>query len=161
MGLDPRWLALIEVGTATVSVGPSAVVPDRRHDRVTVSTPPSHNNLYVNSPHGGRVLSEAGRAWKASAEKLLEAMRRPERYPVTVHWVVNEWLRSNRDAANSSKALMDAMVGAEVLTDDSVSYVVGERWDYRPVEGGVGVTVWWEYADEVPAKPKRKKNPSA
>jgi hypothetical protein len=53
--------------------------------------------------------------------------------------------------------LVDAMVEAGVLAADDVRYVVGETWQYRPREGGVGLTVWWEAADPVPAKPKRRR----
>ncbi len=155
MGLDPRWLELIEGGTAAVSVGPSAVIPLAPHDSVTVSVPPSVNNLYLTTRSGKRVLTPSGRQWKEDAIKALRCLRKPERYPVTVHWTINEWVRANRDGANTEKALIDCMVEAGVLVADDVRHVVGETWSYRPVEGGVGVTVWWEYADEVPVKPKK------
>lgn len=157
MGLDPRWLKVIEAGAASVSVGPPAVLPaGGKLERVTVSVPPSVNNLYLTTRDGNRVLTPAGRAWKAAATELLEAMRRPDRYPVTVHWAVNEWLRANRDGANLEKAMVDCLVDAKVLAADDIRHIVGETWSYLPVVGGFGVTVWWEYADPVPEKPKRR-----
>jgi Holliday junction resolvase RusA-like endonuclease len=154
MGLDPRWLAVIEGGTAAVTVGPSAVVPGEPQDSVTISVPPSVNNLYLTAKTGRRVLTPSGRAWKDEAVIKLKAMRKPERYPVTVHWTINEWVRVNRDGANTEKALVDCMVEAGILAADDVRHIVGETWSYRPVEGGVGVTVWWEYAEETAEKPK-------
>jgi len=66
-------------------------------------------------------------------------------------------MRVGPSAAGSEKILVDAMVEAGVLAADDVRYVVGETWQYRPREGGVGLTVWWEAADPVPAKPKRRR----
>lgn len=154
MAVSKKWLAeFAKNGMHPVGDPPS-------NDGVVVvnlPVPPSVNNLYFNSPHGGRVMTAEGRAWCEDAIDRLKAMRKATAYPVTIHYVIREYVRANRDGSNMEKALVDCMKKAKVIEDDDVRRVVGQSWRYEPTEDGVGVDVWWEPADPTPPKPKRRK----
>ncbi len=127
---------------------------------VNLPIPPSVNNLYFNSPHGGRVMTSEGKDWCEKAIKSLEVMKKPINYPITIHYVIREYVRSNRDGANMETIIVDCMKKAGVIEDDDVRRVVGESWRYEPTDDGKGVDVWWEPASAPPAKKTKRKNKS-
>lgn len=171
MGLDIRWLAQIakaDPDAVKVPAGLSVVKPVYMSTSgtadgvvapywaVRLTLPPSVNGLFSQGKSGRRFKTKKGKEWTANAVAALAVMPRPERYPVTVCWVVREVMHRARDIGNCEKALVDAMVEAGVLVDDKWEYVRGQRFSCEPVEGGTGVDVWWEYADEYPAWCKKK-----
>lgn len=159
MGLDPRWLALIEGGTATASVGPSAVLPGEPQDFVVVPLPPSVWRMYSRNRDGSQRLSDEAKKWFEVAIPIAKGLRKPKSLPVKVHYVVQEWIRASADVDNFLKCVRDLLKKAEVVPDDKVGCIRGGSDDYQPFEGGVGVRIWLE--DVEPAakqpKPKRKK----
>ncbi len=124
---------------------------------VIVAVCPSYNNAYPTGRNGRRFLSEAGRRWKAENVPVLARLPRadPGRH-VLITYTILEWLNSQRDGSGLEKLIVDAMVEAGVLAEDSLKYVSGETWRYRPAEGGCGIRVEWAY-DPDPPEPKPKK----
>lgn len=157
MGLDPRWLSVIEAGAAAVTVGPSAVLPAEPQDAVVVPLPPSVWRMYSRNRGGGQRLSDEARAWFDAAVPIMRRLRRPKALPVKLHFVIQEWMRASRDGDNLVKLLRDAAVRAGVVPDDKVGCIRGGSDDYQPFAGGVGVRVWLEEVEPAAAKPKRKR----
>lgn len=157
MGLDPRWLGLIEGGTAAVSVGPSAVIPSAPQDSVVVPLPPSVWRMYSRNAGGGQRLSDEAKAWFDEAIPMAKGLRKPKSLPVKVHYVVQEWVRASADVDNFLKLVRDLLKKAEVIPDDKVGCVRGGSDDYQPFEGGVGVRIWLEEVEPAAKKPKSKK----
>ncbi len=161
MGLDPRWIDRIfpePVQNPPKSLEDSArlsEVPSAQS--VIVAVPPSYNNCYPTSRTGRRFLGEEGKRWYGENLPLLAALPKPERYPVRVTYVIRQWVNRARDGSGIEKLLVDGLVKAGVLADDSLKYLTEELWLYRPEDGGVGVHIWWEYAEPVPVKPKPKR----
>ncbi len=146
VGLDPRWLALIEGGTAEVSVGPSAVIPSTPQDSVVVVVPlpPSVWRMYSRNGNGSQRLSDEAKAWFAESIPIAKRLCKPKSLPVKVHYVVQEWVRASADVDNFLKCIRDLMKKAEVVPDDKVGCIRGGSDDYQPFEGGAGVRIWLE-----------------
>jgi hypothetical protein len=126
---------------------------------VVVSVPPSYNNAYPTSRSGRRFLSDDGKAWYELNLKVLAELEKPERYPVVLVYTIREWVNPRRDGSGLEKLIADGCVKAGVFVDDSLPYISGEDWRYRPCEGGVGVEVSWYYDPDPPKeRPKKPKN---
>lgn len=96
---------------------------------VELPVPPSVNNIWRVARHGNRTrvtLSKGYREWLDLAIILLRMnMPRVKAYPVAVRITIvrgKGWSKG-RDADNTIKALVDALVKAERIADDSEDYV--------------------------------------
>lgn len=124
---------------------------------VVVAVCPSYNHAYPTGRNGRRYLSPEARGWKAANVPILARLPKadPGRH-VVVTYTILEWVNTRRDGSGMEKLLVDAMVEAGVLADDSLKYVSGEVWRYRPSIDGHGIRVEWAY-DPDPPEPKPKK----
>jgi hypothetical protein len=128
---------------------------------VVVAVCPSYNNAYPTGRNGRRYLSKAAVAWNKDNLKILGELPKadPSR-PVIITYTILEKVNPRRDGSGLEKLLVDGMVKEGVIKDDTVVYVSGEVWRYRPEEGGKGVRVEWEYDPDPPkldVKKTRKK----
>jgi Holliday junction resolvase RusA-like endonuclease len=126
-------------------------------DSVVVAVCPSYNHAYPTGANGRRYLAPEAREWKAANVPILARLPKadPGR-PVVITYTILEWVNTRRDGSGMEKVLVDAMVEAGVLADDSLKYVSGETWRYRPSADGHGIRVEWAY-DPDPPEPKPKK----
>lgn len=109
---------------------------------VTIPAPPSANNLFATAGRR-RVKSQQYRQWLYLVVPALGTLAAPElptRYLLTLS---GKW-NMQSDGENALKAVLDAVVLAGVLPDDSLKHVVGGRWVYVGGEGQRLVTVGWE-----------------
>lgn len=92
--------------------------------RLTLSWPPSVNNLFLNVAKRGRVPTKEYTAWRKTAGWELKAQR-PRKFKAPVEIVVelNPPTRRAFDLDNRNKALLDLLVTHEVIPDDSMKYV--------------------------------------
>lgn len=104
--------------------------------------PPTANNLHA-VVRGRKVLSRAGREYRGAVVAAVaeQRARRLEATRLAVTLTLNPPDRRRRDIANSEKAVIDALVFAGVIPDDSlIDRLVIERGDVkRP--GTVTVTL--------------------
>lgn len=102
--------------------------------QVEVVLPPTSNNLFINVNGRGRVPSPKYREWKAIAQLAFARMQPAEVFPVSVHITVcgGKGFRKGSDICNREKGILDAMVEAGVLPDDSWEYVQRVIISYRP-----------------------------
>lgn len=83
--------------------------------------PPSTNNLFINAGRK-RVLSPEYRAWKTQAAWELKAQKvKKFEGRALIHIDLDDTRRG--DADNRAKAVLDALVDAEVLAGDSKKHV--------------------------------------
>jgi crossover junction endodeoxyribonuclease RusA len=87
--------------------------------------PISTNNLFVNVPGRGRIMSKDYREWKKTAAQMLHVQKPLPRFalPVSVTLYVGEKGVGQMDADNAAKACLDALVAAGVIHDDSKKWV--------------------------------------
>ena len=92
-------------------------------------TPPSMNNLFVNVPRVGRVVSKKYKAWREDAKAMLLTQRRPAE-PITyrVNLDISVPRIKNADISNRIKAAEDAIVRGGILKDDSLVESLTVRW---------------------------------
>lgn len=90
--------------------------------------PPSVNNLFAHGSRGGKVRrfpTKAYKAWRFEAVIRIKSARNKQQYcwpfPGPVECAIDLLTPDNRrrDADNYSKAILDALVDAGVLRDDS------------------------------------------
>ena len=94
--------------------------------RVSLPMPPSANNMFVNVPGKGRVRSKDYTNWAKAAGWIIKAQRvRKFNVPVRIKIEVNNPRGLGFDIDNRIKAVLDALVAAEVLVDDSARWVRG------------------------------------
>lgn len=108
--------------------------------------PPTVNSLWRNL--GRTVLSKRGRLWKQAAQMELLSQERPREPFQGPVWVTIELRppdRRRRDLDNHAKAVLDALVDAGILIDDSMHVVRRLVIESGPVEkrGAVRVNVQW------------------
>jgi hypothetical protein len=132
--------------------------PADRPGSVVVDVPPGLNNAYPTGRNGRRFLSDEGRRWKAANVPVLARLPKaePDRH-VVIEWTILEFQNERKDGSGLEKLLVDGMVEAGVLADDSLKYVSGEVWRYRPEDGGRGIRVSWHYDPQPPAAKPRKR----
>jgi hypothetical protein len=104
---------------------------------------PSTNNLFITSGRR-RVKSPDYRAWIEANTAEAKRLAKPSKYPVRVCWSLCGKVNQARDGANTEKAATDLLVSVGVLAGDSLKYVAGERWDYRPSDEPEYMLVWLE-----------------
>lgn len=102
--------------------------------QVELALPPTSNNLFINVQGRGRVPSPKYREWKAIAQLAFARMQPASVFPVAVHITVcgGKGFRKGSDICNREKGILDAMVEAGVLPDDSWEYVQEVVISYRP-----------------------------
>jgi crossover junction endodeoxyribonuclease RusA len=107
---------------------------------VKLPWPPSVNH-YWKARGGGRFIAPRARAWLDGAVLLLRASGVRFDGQVVVRMYLSPPDRRKRDGDNLEKAIMDALVKAGVIVDDSIEYVkksckevLGERKGYVLLE---------------------------
>lgn len=99
--------------------------------RYELPFPPSTNNLFVNVRRGGRVRSEAYKAWTDIAEwEMARQGRRRILGPVAVSIALVRPDKRRRDASNTIKAVEDLLVSMGVIEadDDRIVQKVSAQW---------------------------------
>lgn len=100
--------------------------------------PISTNNLFVNVPGRGRIMSKDYRAWKQRVVQVLAAQRPLPRFalPVEITFYVGERGIGQMDSDNTAKAYLDAIKVAGVIHDDSRKWVRRSGAVWVPGMGG-------------------------
>ena len=112
-------------------------------DRIVLSLPmpPSTNNLFANSSHGGRFKTEEYDAWLTEAGWRIQAQK-PGRivgpYSIEIN-VSRPHTKRRMDLANREKAISDLLVKHHVIADDSLCERLTMAW--TPPGEGVLVTL--------------------
>lgn len=104
--------------------------------------PPVLNNLYLNIPRKGRVLSYQGKAWKEKAgwEARQHWGDEPSKAPFAINLTV--YVKHMRDVNSSDKLLLDAMQGIVYENDTQVDELHIQRYKAAKGEDGwIEVTV--------------------
>lgn len=138
---DPRWLRKARAkGQASVQ----AVRLERDLDVIELPAPPSTNNLFIhvsrwsrkqNKQIVRRVPSKDYEDWQKAVVGIVPRLRSPLTYPIGMELtLVGKWFRA-RDGANIEKPITDSLVAAGVLAGDSLLYITGQVWRYRPGTG--------------------------
>lgn len=89
---------------------------------LTLPVPPSTNNLFINLPGRGRVISGGYQRWKDAAKDALWGQK-ITRFNVPVAVTITVPDKGRRDADNFNKGIMDFLVCHEIIEDDSRRYV--------------------------------------
>ncbi len=89
---------------------------------VRLSWPPSVNH-YWKARGSRRFISPMAKAWLDEAILLLRATKVRFDGPVRVRMLLSPPDRRRRDGDNLEKAIMDSLVKASVIQDDSLAYV--------------------------------------
>lgn len=106
---------------------------------IALPKPPSTNNLFVNVPRRGRVISNEYDAWREAAGwDLVSARPGKIKGQVSVEIAVED--KGNRDLDNCSKAILDLLVTHGVIEGDSRKYVRNINLHWEDIEG-VRITV--------------------
>jgi crossover junction endodeoxyribonuclease RusA len=109
--------------------------------------PPSTNNLFRNGVVKGkhmRFQSKGYRAWRLEAALRLMVAKLPRFIaPVAVKLELTPKDKRSRDADNCAKPVLDALVEARVLPDDSNRFVrsVSIHWQEPAKRAGVVVSI--------------------
>lgn len=104
--------------------------------RLTLPFPISTNRIW-RAYKGRNILTEDYRRWKALAASEI-ALQRPERLIGAFRITATLYRRDRRklDLDNRAKALLDALVAAKVIEDDSLAHQITLRWGEGIVPGG-------------------------
>jgi len=92
--------------------------------RLTLSWPPSVNNLFLNVAKRGRVPTKEYKDWRDTAGKELVAQR-PRRFagPVELTVELHPPTRRAFDPDGKLKAPIDLLVTHQIIPDDSIKFV--------------------------------------
>lgn len=131
-------------GTARITHSIGVKLPGGTRNVVTVTLPPSTNNLFATSG-GKRVKTREYKDWIAAVVPLFMDLKRPE-LPCRVCISLEGKVPRQRDGDNFLKPVMDALVTAQVIPGDSLVYIVGASWGYWPDDGRPRLSV--EFAPE-------------
>ena len=94
--------------------------------------PPTANNLFVNG-RKGRFRSPGYEAWQAEVHLRIRRQRPdPIIGAYRADFVFNRPDNRRRDLGNLEKAVMDAIVKAQVVLDDSLCVDLRLRWSSMP-----------------------------
>jgi crossover junction endodeoxyribonuclease RusA len=121
-----------------------------RRLEVKLPWPPSVNH-YWKARGGRRFISPTAKAWLDEAILLLRATRVRFDGPVRVSMFLSPPDRRRRDGDNLEKAVMDALVKAGVIQDDSLRHVPEARRELVGDCGGYVLLVVEEMGDDKPA----------
>lgn len=151
MGLPLDWLAKLEaagatstgVNTAALQAANSKPKKTRKPDTETcireicVPIPPTTNNLFLNARYGGRITTDKYKDWKGETEELFRQLTPMTQFPIAITITINggKGFRKGSDIANREKAIVDSIVAAEVIPDDSWDYVQRVLIEYQPAAG--------------------------
>jgi Holliday junction resolvase RusA-like endonuclease len=119
--------------------------------------PPSTNNLFAHAQVGGRIRrfpTKTYKNWRREAVIRIRSQRLPQcTAPVVVKLELTPRDGRARDADNYAKPVLDALVEAGLLIDDSNRYVraVIPYWLSPHRNSGVNVTI--RLAGEEPLRP--------
>lgn len=113
---------------------------------VILPIPPSANNLFPTGKNGRRFKSEEYKNWIEAATPIMEKMAPQTKFPVKYKYTILRKMRSNADGANREKGLMDLAVSCGVLPGDSIKYITGGIWDYKPEMNIDGVLLEFTHA---------------
>lgn len=96
------------------------------------TVPPSANGLFANKT-AGRAKTAAYKAWiKAGLAEMLTEQRAPLVKGAVAVSIVIERPEKPRDLDNAIKALLDLLVAAIVIEDDSKVESIHARWGHLP-----------------------------
>lgn len=99
---------------------------DARPQTVTLPFPPSLNNAFSQTKQGRRFPAPKYKKWAIDAITLIRVAKiRPAVGQVSIKITLHPPDNRGRDADNYQKPILDALVKAGVLTDDSRPYVRG------------------------------------
>jgi crossover junction endodeoxyribonuclease RusA len=116
--------------------------------QLSLSYPPTVNNLYKNAGRKGRVKSDAYNSWLQEALLLLRAQRPvPHVGSFRATIVLTRPDRRRRDIDNTVKAILDALKKGGVIEDDSLAQSITVAWAWQEVAPGGSVTVSIEPAE--------------
>jgi Holliday junction resolvase RusA-like endonuclease len=114
-----------------------------RAESARLDPPPSANNLFA-SRGGRRCRTKRYEAWRAHAFHRLRALAPPASYPceVVVRVTSGDGFHRGRDLDNCLKPVLDALVEAGAIRNDSLVFVQRVVAEYAGHgEAGVEVTV--------------------
>lgn len=125
-----------------------------RETRLWLPFPPSVNNLFTQGLVKGKIRrfpSKGYKAWRCEAVIRILAARPPRfEAPVVVKLELTPRDSRPRDADNYAKPVLDALVEARVLVDDSNRYVSAVIPFWQPPAAAFGVWVTIRLARAVP-----------
>ena len=105
--------------------------------------PPTSNNMFVNVPKVGRVMSKDYKSWRKDGENLYLTQRKPA--PILGPFkLLIEMKRPDarrRDATNLIKAPEDMLVDLGLIRDDCDAEEVTARWVKEDLGGMIRLTV--------------------
>ena len=105
---------------------------------IALPPPISTNNLFINVPGRGRVMSKNYKVWKRLVAQVLAAQNPLPRFalPVEITFYVGERGIGPMDSDNTAKAYLDALKVAGVIHDDSRKWVRRSGAVWVPAMGG-------------------------
>ena len=125
--------------------------------RIRLPFPPSTNGLFAHGLVNGKVRrfpTKQYKSWRRAAEIIIRSHRlRQCREPVVVKLELTPRDARPRDADNYAKPVLDALVEAGLLIDDSNRYVRAVIPYWRSPAKDSGVTVTIRHAGEEPLRP--------
>jgi Holliday junction resolvase RusA-like endonuclease len=94
-------------------------------DSVRVAMPPATNNLYINAPGKGRVLSDSAKAWKKANQDLIALSLKRVEGKARLGFVYHLGTKFKGDLSNRIKLAEDTLKSAGIITDDNHEVVIG------------------------------------
>lgn len=146
MGIPENHPAILAAMKNGLVITPSLVArPVETHqERVTLTLPPSANELFANARKSGRVKTKKYRDWLTLSAPLVAKLKPPTSYPCVFLFCIVGKVNLGRDGGNMEKALLDCCVQEGVITDDSLKYVRGGCWQYEETKEEPHVLIWFE-----------------
>ena len=90
---------------------------------ISLPSPPSVNNLFVNNRRGGRFPSARYKTWKAAALQSLWTVRLPATIETPVAIDITVSTKCRLDLDNVPKALLDFLVQQRIILNDNRAIV--------------------------------------
>lgn len=118
-----------------------------RKNSCIVNKPFSANNMYVPIARGKMVKSKKYNNWiEKNLPIIIEEMNRPDKFPINIELLVmaNHFWRMKNDIDNLAKPLIDLLVKAEILPDDTSRYVENVNIRYLYISGDPLVRISYE-----------------
>lgn len=136
---------------STLSLGRNRIerrpIDPRGPVTLALQIPPSLNNCFVNSPHGGRFPSGRYKEWMAAAQSALEAQN-PPRFTAVVEVLIRIAHPVRQcDIDNRIKPILDALTKAKIIPGDDHRFLRKVSAEWAAVEGAqVTIREWAEAA---------------
>jgi Holliday junction resolvase RusA-like endonuclease len=118
-----------------------------RKNSCIVNKPFSANNMYVPVARGKMVKSKKYNNWiEKNLPIIIEEMNPPDKFPINIELLVmaNHFWRMKNDIDNLAKPLIDLLVKAEILPDDTSRYVENVNIRYLYISGDPLVRISYE-----------------